>query len=219
VLDPAEPISIGAMVGPKPSPEVRYLSHLRQLDALELIPALAAEFARAFGRESGGLLHSYRTEDARPSSSRSARSSARSKTPSICARRASASACRDHHLPALPFDAVRRALSGAQRVVVVEKAFSVGFGGVLSTDVAMATHDAKLSLHGRRRSRRTRDHPALARGDARRRGRSDRLEPSPSSTSTSTSSSASAPGWRTRRSGPIAENILRDLGAVASRIG
>jgi len=29
---------------------------------------------------------------------------------------------------------------------VVEKAFSVGFGGVLSTDVAMATHDVDLSL-------------------------------------------------------------------------
>ena len=35
---------------------------------------------------------------------------------------------------------------GARRVVVVEKAFSVGFGGVLSTDVAMATHDVDLSL-------------------------------------------------------------------------
>ena len=37
-----------------------------------------------------------------------------------------------------PIDAVRQALKGARHVVVVEKAFSVGFGGVLSTDVAMA---------------------------------------------------------------------------------
>ena len=37
-----------------------------------------------------------------------------------------------------PIEAVREALKGARQVVVVEKAFSVGFGGVLSTDVAMA---------------------------------------------------------------------------------
>src|ERR1035441_4570683 len=64
VLDPKDPISIGAMVGPEAFTEVRYLSHLRQLDALELIPTLASEFASTFGRESGGLLHTYRTDDA-----------------------------------------------------------------------------------------------------------------------------------------------------------
>ena len=45
VLDPAHPISIGAMVGPEAFTEVRYLSHLRQLDALDLIPVLASQFA------------------------------------------------------------------------------------------------------------------------------------------------------------------------------
>ena len=64
VLDPDDPISIGAMVGPEAFAEVRYLSHLRQLDALESIPALASEFGAAFGRESGGLVHTYRTDDA-----------------------------------------------------------------------------------------------------------------------------------------------------------
>ena len=64
VLDPDDPVSIGAMVGPEAFEEVRYLAHLRQLDALELIPAVAAEFAGQFGRPSGGLVRSYRTEDA-----------------------------------------------------------------------------------------------------------------------------------------------------------
>ncbi len=39
VLDPAEPVSIGAMVGPEAFTEVRYLAQARQLQALELIPA------------------------------------------------------------------------------------------------------------------------------------------------------------------------------------
>jgi hypothetical protein len=41
VLDPKEPVSIGAMVGPEAFMEVRYLAHHKQMRALELIPQLA----------------------------------------------------------------------------------------------------------------------------------------------------------------------------------
>src|SRR5512133_2132788 len=44
VLDPGEPVSIGAMVGPEAFMEVRYLAHAKQLSALEHIPRIAAEF-------------------------------------------------------------------------------------------------------------------------------------------------------------------------------
>ena len=64
ILDPAEPVSIGAMVGPEAFMEVRYLAHAKQMQALELIPNYAEEFRSVFGRGSGGLLHSYRAEDA-----------------------------------------------------------------------------------------------------------------------------------------------------------
>jgi pyruvate ferredoxin oxidoreductase alpha subunit len=64
VLDPAEPVSIGAMVGPEAFMEVRYLAHAKQMRALELIPGWADEFRLAFGRDLGGLMHTYRTADA-----------------------------------------------------------------------------------------------------------------------------------------------------------
>ncbi len=64
VLDPAEPVSIGAMVGPEAFMEVRYLAHAKQMMALERIPQIAAEFAQRFGRDSGGLVRGYRCEDA-----------------------------------------------------------------------------------------------------------------------------------------------------------
>src|SRR6187402_3634975 len=64
VLDPDEPVTIGAMVGPEAFTEVRYLAHAKQMQALDLVPELAAEFAAAFGRPSGGLLRRYRTEGA-----------------------------------------------------------------------------------------------------------------------------------------------------------
>ena len=64
VLDPQDPISIGAMVGPEAFTEVRYLQHYKQTLALRLIPEYAAAFKKQFGRDSGGLLRSYRCEDA-----------------------------------------------------------------------------------------------------------------------------------------------------------
>ena len=41
VLDPDEPVSIGAMVGPEAFMEVKYLAHAKQMQALELIPEIA----------------------------------------------------------------------------------------------------------------------------------------------------------------------------------
>jgi pyruvate ferredoxin oxidoreductase alpha subunit len=64
VLDPGEPVTIGAMVGPEAFTEVRYLMHAKQLQALDAIPPIATDFAEAFGRGSGGLVRPYRTEDA-----------------------------------------------------------------------------------------------------------------------------------------------------------
>src|SRR5215207_633951 len=49
VLDPSQPVSIGAMVGPEAFMEVRYLAHAKQTMALELIPHIAEEFKERFG--------------------------------------------------------------------------------------------------------------------------------------------------------------------------
>jgi pyruvate ferredoxin oxidoreductase alpha subunit len=222
VLDPSDPISIGAMVGPEAFEEVRYLSHLRQLDALERIPVLAGEFTESFGRESGGLLHCYRTEDAETIVVALGSVLGTIKD-AADARRAMGERVGVVGITSFrpfPHDAVRSALSGARRVVVVEKAFSVGFGGVLSTDIAMATHDDDLTIHtvvaglgGRAITQHSLEGMLVDAANSRlerltfldldhgiiERER-DRMT-------------------ATRRSGPSAENILRDLGTIASRIG
>src|SRR5580692_11507308 len=64
VLDPDDPVSIGAMVGPEAFMEVRYLAHVTQMQALDLIPEITRTFEGTFGRASGGLVRPYRTEDA-----------------------------------------------------------------------------------------------------------------------------------------------------------
>ena len=222
VLDPNDPISIGAMVGPEAFEEVRYLSHLAQLDALECIPALATEFAESFGRDSGGLLRCYRTEDAETivvalgsvlgtiKDAADARRSAGERVGVVGIT----------SFRPFPHDAVRGVLSGARRVVVVEKAFSVGFGGVLSTDVAMATHDGEHSLRtvvaglgGRAITQRSLE-GMLVTAAQDRLERLTFLDLDHHIIERERARMASQ-----RRSGPSAENILRDLGTVASRIG
>ncbi len=64
VLDPDDPVTIGAMVGPEAFTEVKYLMHVKQMQALDLLPAIAGQFSQSFGRSSGGLLHAYRSADA-----------------------------------------------------------------------------------------------------------------------------------------------------------
>jgi pyruvate ferredoxin oxidoreductase alpha subunit len=221
VLDPGDPISIGAMVGPDAFEEVRYLAHLRQLDALQQIPVLAADFAEMFGRQSGGLVRCYRTEDAetivvalgsvlgtiKDAVDRRRDVGDRVGVVGITAFRP------------FPRDAVRAALAGARRVVVVEKAFSVGFGGVLSTDVAMATHDADCTLRtvvaglgGRPITRRSLEEMIAS-------AVRDELDPSTFlDLDLGVVERERARMSVTRRSGPSAENVLHDLG-TAPRIG
>jgi len=140
VLDPAEPVSIGAMVGPDAYMEVRYLAHQKQLRALARIPELSEEFREQFGRESGGLLRTYRTDDAEcivvalgsiNGTIQDVVDELREKgmrigSVSICSFRP------------FPFVALRRALDRGKRVVVVEKSLAVGLGGILSNDVQTA---------------------------------------------------------------------------------
>ena len=64
VLDPKNPYSIGAMVGPEAFTEVRWLAHRRMMDAMPVIEKTAHDFEEQFGRLSGGLLSSYRMDDA-----------------------------------------------------------------------------------------------------------------------------------------------------------
>src|SRR3954471_23525275 len=64
LLDPDDPVTIGAMVGPEAFMEVRYLMHAKQRLALDAIPRIAGECAAAFGRDSGGLVRGYRLDDA-----------------------------------------------------------------------------------------------------------------------------------------------------------
>jgi len=140
VLDPANPYSIGAMVGPDAFSEVRYLAHHKQLDALEKIPEIAAGFEAAFGRASGGLLSGYRSEDARTIVVALGSVNGTIKD-TVDAMRAdghsigSVSICAFRPFPLV---ALRDAIQHAKRIVCVEKSLAPGLGGIVASNVRMA---------------------------------------------------------------------------------
>jgi pyruvate ferredoxin oxidoreductase alpha subunit len=140
VLDVAEPASIGAMVGPEAFTEVRFLAHYKQTLALKLIPEFSADFEKAFGRETGGLLRSYRADDA---------DMLVVAMGSVCGTiKDTIDEMREEGIRIglvvivafrpFPVEALRNALAGAKDVVVVEKSIAVGIGGQLANDVGAA---------------------------------------------------------------------------------
>jgi len=148
VLDPAEPVTIGAMVGPEAFAEVRYLAHARQMRALERIPQIAAEFEARFGRRSGGLLHSYRCEDAQTIvvALGSVLGTIKDTVDALRDEGVAIGVLGLTSFRPFPLAAVRAALQHAQRVVVLEKSFAVGLGGIVANDVRSAL--SGLRLHG-----------------------------------------------------------------------
>jgi len=220
-LDPDDPVTIGAMVGPEAFAEVKYLMHAKQMAALDEIPLIAGDFRDAFGRSSGGLLKAYRLDDAE----------------TVVVALGSVLGTIEEVVDGLrdegiavgvlgitcfrpwPVAEVREALSRATRVVVVEKAFAVGAGGIVGQNTRDATrglpvevYDVVAGLGGRpvtRASlRRLLDEVLAGQVDPQRLHFLDldlelvqrELERS----------------RRGKRPGPHAEHMLRDVGTVAS---
>ncbi len=140
VLDPAQPVTMGASVGPDAFTEVRFLSHYKQTKALRFITQFASEFAKVFGRESGGLLRGYRIEDAQMVVIAMG---------SVCGTiKDTIDEMRGEDIPIglvtlvsyrpFPIDALQKILEGAREVVVIDKSVSVGMGGPLANNVGVA---------------------------------------------------------------------------------
>jgi pyruvate ferredoxin oxidoreductase alpha subunit len=146
VLDPAEPVAIGAMVGPEAFTEVRYLAHLRTLDALARIPPLASEFGALVGREVPGLVDGYRLDDAQlvVVALGSVLGTVKDAVDGLRERGLAAGVLGITAYRPFPFEEVRQALRRARRIVVLERAFAVGVGGIVSADVRTAVGDAPL---------------------------------------------------------------------------
>ena len=221
ILDPREPVSIGAMVGPDAFMEVRYLAHHNQMRALELIPQLSAEFKQQFGREAGGLVKTYRSEDAETivvalgsvmGTIKDAIDEMREQGHKIGAL----SICSFRPFPA---QALHDALAHAQRIVVLEKSLALGIGGIVSHDLQMAlagtasrAYTVIAGLGGRSITKAS----LLALFD---KAQKDQLEALTFLDLNQRMVDRELEREKQkRRSGPTAENVLRDIGTVAATL-
>jgi pyruvate ferredoxin oxidoreductase alpha subunit len=219
LLDPSDPVTIGAMVGPEAFTEVKYLGHYKQMQALDRIPEIAGAFEQASGRASGGLLHQYRTHDADTIvvALGSVLGTLQDAVDELRSSGARVGCLGIRTFRPWPAAEVRAALAHADRIVVVEKALSAGLGGIVSQNVASALHGTparidtviaglggraitKLSLRRVIADAISGELQPLTFLDLDRRLVGRELERM----------------LADRRSGPHAENMLSDLGAVAS---
>jgi pyruvate ferredoxin oxidoreductase alpha subunit len=219
VLDPANPVSIGAMVGPEAFTEVRYLAHHRQMEALELIPKVAEEFKEIFGRDSGGLISEYRTEDAETLvvTLGSVIGTMQEVIDEMRDAGEKIGAVTLRSFRPFPTAALRAAVSRAKRVIIFEKCLAVGIGGIVSNNVRMALSDSDIrsysvigGLGGRPV---TRDSLRKLFSD----GVADKLDPTHFlDLHHEVVERQLARSTTGHRPGPDAENILRDIGLVAA---
>ncbi len=221
VLDPDDPVTIGALVGPEAFTEVKYLMHAKQMRALDSIPRITADFESAFGRPSGGLVRTYRAEDAETIvvALGSVLGTIEDVVDELRDRGVSIGAVAIKCFRPYPLDEVREALAAAERIVVIEKAFAVGAGGIVGQNVRLAlsgipvrVYDVVAGLGGRpitKHSLHALFEDAL--GDRLESGRLHFLDLDAEVVRRELERAGKG------RTGPHAENILRDIGIVAAR--
>ncbi|HEX6461072.1 MAG TPA: transketolase C-terminal domain-containing protein [Thermoleophilaceae bacterium] len=211
VLDPSDPVTIGAMVGPEAFTEVKYLAHAKQMQALDLIPQVAGEFEGSFGRASGGLVRGYRLEDAETVvvALGSVLGTIEDTIDELRDEGLRIGALSIKTFRPWPLDEVREALAGASRVIVLEKAMAIGIGGIVALDVKISLQGLPAEVHsviaglGGRPITRASLRPVFT------------AEELPLTTFLDLNREL-VERELDRREGPHAENMLRDLGAVAS---
>lgn len=137
ILDPRWPRALGLYADPRFYMETRYILH-RALEKSEAtIKLVSSDFARAFGRESGGLIKTYKLEGAdlaivamgsvggtiKDLIDQMEEEGKKVGLLQICSYRP------------FPRKEVYRALQHQKNIVVLEKSVSLGRGGILGSDV------------------------------------------------------------------------------------
>ena len=221
VLDPAAPVSIGAMVGPEAFMEVRYLAHANHMRALEVIPQVARDFAEIFGRDSGGLARPYRCDDAETIivALGSVLGTIKDVVDEQRERGVRIGVLGITSFRPFPLEAVRDALKDVKRVVVLEKALAVGIGGILAANVRTSRAGLDLRCYtviaglGGRAITKASLHGLFEQAAA------DTLKPLTFlDLDHDLVNRELAREKQTHRSGSPAENVLRDVGIVAARL-
>ncbi|HUU09315.1 MAG TPA: pyruvate ferredoxin oxidoreductase [Phycisphaerae bacterium] len=143
-LDPANPATFGAFTEPDKCMEGRWMIHDAALRSLSVIEEVSAEFAKVFGRPSGGLLEEYRSQDAETIliAKGSICGTIKDVIDQVRDEGKKVGLVRIKTYRPWPKDALLKALASAKQVAVIERGASFGAGGVMTPEVKETLYDA-----------------------------------------------------------------------------
>lgn len=221
VLDPSDPISIGAMVGPEAFTEVKYLAHQQHLRALALVPEVAGAFERQFQRPCGGLCSPYRMEDAEMAviALGSVIGTIKDAVDELRCEGIGVGCVKIGCYRPFPTRQLRAELEGVTRVIVVEKDLAVGMGGIVSADVQMALQGLHIPVHTVIAGLGGRSISTASLKQMAHDARAERLsEPFFLDLNMTAINDELARRRDQRRAGPVAEHLLRAINAIGTKV-
>ncbi|MCK9405182.1 MAG: pyruvate ferredoxin oxidoreductase [Methanothrix sp.] len=146
ILDPNNPLTFGAFADPSTFTEFRYQQFAAHQKALEKIEQVARDFERAFGRYYGGLVDSYCVEGAEVVivTMGSIIGTIKDAIDEMRAEGIKVGLVKVRCYRPFPAAALRKALSGAKVIAVVEKDVSIGNEAGLVTDLKASFYNSDI---------------------------------------------------------------------------
>lgn len=147
-LDVDNPMSFGCFTEPDKCMEGRWMIHDASLRSLGVIEEVSAEFAKRFGRSSGGLLEEYKSRDAETVlvAKGSICGTIKDVVDELREKGRKIGLVRLKTFRPFPRTAVVNALRGAREIAVIEKGGSFGAGGIMTPDIKDGLYDAGLRM-------------------------------------------------------------------------
>ncbi|NOZ53785.1 MAG: pyruvate ferredoxin oxidoreductase [Gammaproteobacteria bacterium] len=148
MLDPKKPMTLGGGSEPDNYLEYRAALHNDMEKTLDRIQRVGSDFSQQFGRGYGGLVEGYRLEDAEIVfvGLGSLIGAVQDLIDQLREQGQLVGALRLRCFRPFPAAALVRSLSSAKRIIVMEKAFSAGAGGIVATELRAALYQAGLSI-------------------------------------------------------------------------
>jgi pyruvate ferredoxin oxidoreductase alpha subunit len=136
-LTPKNPLSFGTMVGPDGYMETRYFIEKTMRASLQVISDVATEFHNQFGRFQGGLIDTYKVEDASLVlvSMGSVIGTVKDVVDELRAKGQKIGVMKIRTYRPFPKEEIYKALNHVKEIAVLEKAVSLGYGGILVNEV------------------------------------------------------------------------------------
>ncbi len=143
-LTPDNPMIFGPISDDTNTPEFRYMTQQASLRAQDKIEAVAREYESMFGHYHGGLIDTYANEDAEIIlvAMGSTVGTLREAVDVLRHEGVKVGMVKVRCFRPFPGEALREALGHAGLVAVLDRALSIGFQGVLATEVKAALYDA-----------------------------------------------------------------------------